>query len=269
MSKNTNKDGKWSSGMGKTGLFLIPVSDKGGMGNEPTKAFMDELIASMKADLDGDSRLIETRTNQEACRINAEIKKNTVYICETPLDAIDMIEQAQQRGEEVYFRPPSFVFFGKEAVDSFDARREEEDRQRQGVQAALEAGAPSLNADEVKQDTIGRTPRMLGYVRKNSVGYDIKIEPQKLEALENAVHWKHLSSTIDDGELKPHLHYVFPNVVRHELPPEDTRVVIHTFRPRTKGNSSFSGRLADIYRGAAGLPLAGTVFDPRRYRRIK
>ncbi len=101
------------------------------------------------------------------------------------------------------------------------------------------------------------------------VGYDIEIHPRKLEAWENAARWMHYSS-IDDSEPKPHLHNVFPNCVRHELSPAGAEVrIVHTVQPRTKGKSVMAGRLADIYRGSAGLPLVGTVFDPRRYRRIK
>ncbi|SMD16377.1 hypothetical protein [Rhizobium sp. RU36D] len=240
--ETTTKKIRHPASLGKT-MFRIPVSDKGGKGNEPTKAFMEELIALMKADLEGDSRLIETRTNQEAPRITAEVKKGTVYICETPLDAIDRCEQAQQRGEEVYFRPPTFVFFGKEAVDHFDAMQDEKASVRES--------------------------REIGYVRTRKLGYDMRIDPRKVEALENAARRMHFS-TIDDGELKPHLHNVIPNIVSHDIPPAGAEVrIVHTVQPRTKGKSVMAGRLADIYRGSAGLPLAGTVFDPRRYRRIK
>lgn len=105
---------------------------------------------------------------------------------------------------------------------------------------------------------------------RHGAGYDIDIPSYKLEALERFAQWQHFHSSIDDGEPKPHLHNVIPNCVRHELPPADAELrIVHTVKPRTKGKSAVAGRVTDIYRGSAGLPLAGTVFDPRRYRRIK
>lgn len=93
-------------------------------------------------------------------------------------------------------------------------------------------------------------------------------ELQELESRHPLARWHF--TTIDDGEPKPYQHNVIPNIVNHDLPTAGAHVVVvHTTRPRTKGKSSIAGSLASHFRDSAHLPLAGTVFDPRRYRRIK
>lgn len=195
MGKKTNN--QTSTTLGNE-VVLIPVSEKGGMGIEQTKALMELMITTTSYDADGD----EDNTTREVIRGRNE----------------------------------------NDGAACYDLREGE-----------------------------GKSAMMEGYVRsqRSHRGYDIRIDPRKIEAFENAARRMHFS-TIDDCEPKLHLHNVIHNCVRHELPSANAELrIIHTARPRTKGKSAVAGRVTDIYRGSAGLPLAGTVFDPRRYRRIK
>ncbi|AYM66129.1 hypothetical protein G6L68_25435 [Agrobacterium fabrum] len=206
---------------------------------------------------------------QNAVEMMRSRKRSQIYVCEGTLHALDLFEKAKENGEDAYFRPP-LVIFGKEAVDRYDAMKAEE------------AQSTGTRYYGYVREGRGKSAVMEGYIRaqrehaghvyaiapRNRAVYSIlndmteeEIERQKatvqaaidagMSVIEPGPVICHSTSPIDE-EPKVHLHNVIMNV-----------------SPRTKGKSVVAGQLANLLRDSARLPLAGTHFDPRRYRRIK
>ncbi|MEI3807629.1 hypothetical protein V6R85_24205 [Agrobacterium sp. CCNWLW32] len=222
MGKKTN-DNRTSTSFGKE-VFLIPVSDKGGMGIEQAAAFLDNLIASTKYHAEGSED--DTKGGHALItsggyflspedRAEAETKGLEYYDLRegegksaAMSGYIRMVEartnvEARRINNEIRRerREVGYAFWSKGDGKWIDS--EEVNRQREAIKAAIDGGATMM-------------------------------EPEPIV-------FRHYPASIHGDELL-YCHNVFFNVTNRRR-----RFRLDPSNP---------------------LPLAGTVFDPRRYRQI-